>query len=170
MCFALVDDDSPSSCFSAARLSTRSGSGSSASNPSSPNNSRTPRISVAITEAAVYSASIVDSDTPPCFLHIQDTAIPSSVSSPPVTDFLSVLSAAKSASLNATTSRASSGPLIPFICSRSRFVPARYRTIRLASFQSATDGPCVLRVALWTANAISGRVQRAIQSRLPTRD
>ncbi|KAG3117246.1 hypothetical protein PI125_g3960 [Phytophthora idaei] len=47
-----------------------------------------------MTEATVYSASIVASDTPFCFLQTQLIAMPSAVTSPPVTDFLSSLSAA----------------------------------------------------------------------------
>ncbi|OWY98097.1 hypothetical protein PHMEG_00031229, partial [Phytophthora megakarya] len=89
---------------------------------------------------------------------------------PPVTDFRSGLSTAKSASLQTTTSSASSGSLFPFICSFSCLVPARHFKILFASCQPAIDGPCVLRVALCTENVMSGRVQRVIQSRLPTSD
>eukprot|EP00644_Phytophthora_capsici_P010190 jgi/Phyca11/120257/e_gw1.41.258.1 len=170
MCFAFADAPSPSSCFNATWLSTRSGIGPRNVTPSSSKSSRTPSSSVAMTEAAVYSASMVDNETPPCFRQAQLTGIPSIVICPPVVDFLSILSAAQSASLYATTSSDSPWPLPPHIRSRSSFVPIKYLVILFANFQFAVVGLCVLRDALWTANAMSGRVHLAIHIRLPSSD
>ncbi|OWZ07796.1 hypothetical protein PHMEG_00019776, partial [Phytophthora megakarya] len=60
----------------------------------SPSSCRTPSSSYATTEAAANSAFVEESETPPCFLQIQLTAIPSTVTSPPVIGFLSASSAA----------------------------------------------------------------------------
>ncbi|KAE8897781.1 hypothetical protein PF003_g18275 [Phytophthora fragariae] len=51
---------------------------------------------------------MVERLTPVCFLKIHDAGIRSTVSRPPVTDFLSALAAAKSASLYAMTFSGSS--------------------------------------------------------------
>ncbi|CCI10950.1 unnamed protein product [Albugo candida] len=62
--------------------------------------SRTPGNFLAASEEATNSASIVDSDIPPCFLHVQLTSLPFIITTAPVNDLRSALSDAKSASLN----------------------------------------------------------------------
>ncbi|POM79277.1 Hypothetical protein PHPALM_3095 [Phytophthora palmivora] len=80
-------------------------------------------ISAAVWEAATNSASMVDKSTHFCFLHIHPTTMSFIIMTPPLTDFLSALSAA-----------------------------------------------CEWRVTRCTANAMSGRVHRAIHSKPPTND
>ncbi|KAE9059153.1 hypothetical protein PF007_g31049 [Phytophthora fragariae] len=47
-----------------------------------------------VCEAATNSDSIVESATHACFLHIHATKAPAIITTPPLTDFLSFLSAA----------------------------------------------------------------------------
>ncbi|EGZ25053.1 hypothetical protein PHYSODRAFT_479395 [Phytophthora sojae] len=124
MCFALADVDSLRSCFIAARLSTMSGIGSSTGKRISSSSWRKPSNSRQTCDSAVNSASIVESATPPCFLHTHRIGIPSSSTTPPVTLLRSVLSAAKSASLNPSSRSAAPG-LQPFIRSLTLFEPLR---------------------------------------------
>ncbi|EEY57637.1 uncharacterized protein PITG_00198 [Phytophthora infestans T30-4] len=84
--------------------------------------SRSPSSSRPTWEADVNSASMVDSDTPVCFLHTQWTIAPSIVTTPPVTDFRSPLSAAKSATAR-SASRAFSRSSAAGACAWSPCAP-----------------------------------------------
>ncbi|EEY52901.1 uncharacterized protein PITG_23169 [Phytophthora infestans T30-4] len=161
---------SDSSCLIAAWLSILMGTGSTTRKPSSRTSSRSPSSSRPTCDADVNSASIVESDTPVCFLQIHCTTAPSIVTTPPVTDFLSLLSAAKSASLQLSKAITSSFLVGACMISLTLFVPFKYLATLLASFQSLVVGWCVLLVALCTAKLMSGLVHRAIQSKLPTSD
>ncbi|EEY62486.1 uncharacterized protein PITG_23031 [Phytophthora infestans T30-4] len=161
---------SDSSCLIAAWLSILMGTGSTTRKPSSRTSSRSPSSSRPTCDADVNSASIVESDTPVCFLQIHCTTAPSIVTTPPVTDFLSLLSAAKSASLQLSKAITSSFLVGACMVSLTLFVPFKYLATLFTSFQSLVVGWCVLLVALCTAKLMSGLVHRAIQSKLPTSD
>ena len=113
---------------------------------------------------------IVLSEIPVCFLKTKDTTAPYMVSTDPETDLRSDLSAAKSASLQLSILMDSVELLVLLMNSFSVFVSYRYLATRFAIFQSLITGLCVCRVARCTAKQIFGRVQRVIQSKLPTSD
>ncbi|OWZ24722.1 hypothetical protein PHMEG_000156 [Phytophthora megakarya] len=62
--------------------------------PTSSKHSIMPSISALISDAATNSDPIVDKGTHVCFLHSHATTTPSTMITPPVTDFLSFLSPA----------------------------------------------------------------------------
>ncbi|OWZ16558.1 hypothetical protein PHMEG_0009630 [Phytophthora megakarya] len=99
MCFACPDVSSPSICLMAAWLSTCNLYGIFTLSSISLSNSTTPNISAVTSDAATNSASIVDKATLLCFLQIQPTTMPQTISAPPFTDLRSTRSPAKSASL-----------------------------------------------------------------------
>lgn len=70
----------------------------------------------------------VSNDMPPCFLQIHIIVMPSAISNPPDTDFLSVLSATKSVSLYQVTLISFRALLLPCIRKRKFLVSTRYLT------------------------------------------
>ncbi|KAL7694804.1 hypothetical protein Plhal304r1_c001g0004021 [Plasmopara halstedii] len=152
-CLALAMLSSDFNCLMAAWLSMCMCMGSETTWCSSRTSSRSPSSSRPTWEADVNSASMVDSDTPVCFLHTQWTIAPSIVTTPPLSTWTRRPS-------DAPTSMRSLRVLVFF----------KYRAIRFANFQSLIRGWCVCLVALCTAKLMSGLVHRAIQRKLPTSD
>ncbi|OWY96858.1 hypothetical protein PHMEG_00032768, partial [Phytophthora megakarya] len=99
----------------------------------------TPRTSRTPTAAATNSASAVLRATALCCLTSHPTVIPLTCIRPPDTDFRDCLSAANSASVNTFTATVSSTSPRP-MCSFRPTVPAKYRIVRFAIFQSCTVG------------------------------
>jgi len=99
-----------------------------------------------------YSASAVDVATVLCFFEFQQIGeFPISIIYPEV-DFLSLRSPAKSASVYACIFPLPSYLILKFL------VLFKYFNILRILFQSETVGFSQYLVALWVANAISGRV------------
>ena len=92
---------------------------------------------------------MVLSDTPVCFLQNHATTNPFIVSTDPDTDFRSVLSAAKSASLQLSI-LIGLALLVLLMHNLCAFDYLRYRAVRLAIFQSFMVGLCVYA---WLFNA-----------------
>ena len=159
-----------SSCFIAACLSIHINIGSRTRSFTSFNYFLVPSSSRLACEAKLNSASIVLTDTPYCFLYNYRITAPFNVSTHPDTGLRSVLSAAKSASLQHLICTLSVVGSTPIRCNLSFFVIFKYLMIRLAVFQSLVIGLQVCLAALCTTKLVSGCVHLTIDCRLLNND